>query len=181
MHLMGHPLPALTALPSTAGGEVDLFMMSLNRPVLVFAYPRTGRPGVPNPLGWDAIPGARGCTPHLCSVRESVDELQRREADLAIFGLSTQTTEYQKEAADRLHLPFPLLSDAKLEFTHKLELPTMQVEGETLLKRITLLLRGGQVTRVDYPVFPPDKAAERALPMLEPDGPSAAQEATAQA
>ncbi|PWN38994.1 hypothetical protein IE81DRAFT_295504, partial [Ceraceosorus guamensis] len=86
-----------------------------------------------------------------------------------IFGLSTQSTAYQSEVHERLHLPFPLLSDASLAFATALDLPTFSFEGETLLKRMTLLCRDGQITRVDYPIFPPDQAAQRALKILIPD------------
>ncbi len=113
--------------------------------------------------------GARGCTPNLCSVRDSIQSLLKAEPTLSIFGLSTQSTEYQREAATRLHLPFPILSDDQLALTGRLELPTFEWEGKQLLKRMTLLLRGGQITRVCYPVFPPDQAAKLALEMLVPD------------
>ena len=102
-------------------------------------------------------------------MRDSIEQLTAKEPTLSIYGLSTQSTEYQREAATRLHLPFPLLSDEKLELTQKLELPTFEWEGSRVLKRMTLLLRGGQVTRVCYPVFPPDQAASLALKMLIPD------------
>ncbi|PWN53282.1 hypothetical protein IE53DRAFT_310526 [Violaceomyces palustris] len=168
-HLLGHPLPALIELDSTCGSKVDLFMLSLSRPVMIFAYPKTGRPGQQVPTGWDLIPGARGCTPHLCSVRDSIQPLLAAEPDLVIYGLSLQDTEYQREAVRRLELPFHILSDSKLELTTALELPTFEVQGETFLKRFTLLLRGGQITRVDYPIFPPHKAAESALGLLVPE------------
>lgn len=168
-HLMGHPLPALTPLPSTSGEPVDLFLLSLSKPVLLFIYPRTGPPGENIAAEWNAIPGARGFTPNLCSVRDSIGPLRANEPDLQIFGLSTQSTKYQSEVVDRLHLPFAILSDEKRDFTQKLDLPTLEWEGQKLLKRMTLLLRGGQVTRVCYPVFPPDQAAALALPMLIPD------------
>ncbi|KDN52273.1 hypothetical protein K437DRAFT_277676 [Tilletiaria anomala UBC 951] len=169
MHLMGHPLPALTPLQSTDGGEVDLFLLSLSKPCLIFIYPLTGVPGKKVSDSWNAIPGARGCTSNLCSVRDSISALTKREPELSIFGLSTQSTAYQTEAVQRLKLPFSLLSDEKLEFADKLDLPTFEWEGKRVLKRMALLLRGGQITRVSYPVFPPDKAAELALPMLVPD------------
>jgi peroxiredoxin len=157
-HLRGAALPAI-ALPATDGATVRLD--ELPGLSVVFAYPRTGRPGEEPLAGWDAIPGARGCTPEACSFR---DEKARFEAVGArVFGLSTQDTDYQREAVERLHLPYPLFSDAGLRFARALRLPTFEVEGMTLIKRLTLIVRDGRVADVVYPVFPPDRGAELAL------------------
>lgn len=171
-HLLGHPLPALIDLPSTASSEetVDLFNASLAGPILLFVYPKTGVPGKPNPPGWDAIPGARGCTPHLASVAQYLPTLRARQSNVTVYGLSTQSRDYQREVKQRLKLPFDLLSDADRQFTKALDVPTFTVEGESYLKRMTLLLQDGQITRVDYPIPRPDQAAHRALDLLRTDG-----------
>jgi len=166
-HLHNFPSVPNLFLPSTpAGDRVNLFTLSSERPVLLFIYPRTGEPGKPTPSGWDDIPGARGCTPELCSVRDSFSVLQTLCSGISIFGVSTQPTPYQSEVATRLQLPYALLSDADLEFTRGLNLPTFEVDGMVLLKRITLLLDKGLVTKVDYPVFPSDQAARRAADLI---------------
>jgi peroxiredoxin len=134
---------------------------------VVFAYPRTGRPGEESPGGddrWNAIPGARGCTPEACSFRDEKARFAQRGA--RVFGLSTQDTDYQREAVERLHLPYPILSDADLELTRALALPTFEVEGMTLIRRVTLLVRAGVIDDVVYPVFPPNLGAELALARL---------------
>jgi len=154
-HLRGAMLPSL-ALPATDGKPVDL--SKLPGRTVVYAYPRTGKPGVPNPTGWDMIPGARGCSPQSCAFRDHFAELKRLGV-AQVFGLSTQDTAYQKEAAERLHLPFPLLSDAALALARALRLPTFEVDAMTLLKRVTLVIDSGRITHVFYPVFPPDQNA----------------------
>ena len=154
-HLTGMKLPSL-ALPSTAGGTVDF--SGLTGTTVIYAYPMTGRPGTPLPEGWDEIPGARGCTPQSCAFRDHYAELKGLGVE-NLFGLSVQDTEYQSEAADRLHLPFPLLSDGKGELQTALALPVMEVEGMRLLKRLPMILRGGKIAKVFYPVFPPDRNA----------------------
>jgi peroxiredoxin len=166
LHLPGHPLPPLIELASTSGGFVDLFLLSLTRPVLLFVYPRTAKPGEQIQESWNQIPGARGCTPELCGVRDGLQPLLKKEPDLAIFGLSSQSTEYQQEVSQRLHLPFPLLSDSEFKLQEPLGLPTLEWQSTKYLQRITLLLREGQITQVQYPVFPPNTAAENALNML---------------
>lgn len=120
--------------------------------------PRTSQPGADNPAGWDMIPGARGCSPQSCEFRDHYNELRRLGVD-RVFGLSTQDTAYQQEAAERLHLPFPLLSDAAGTLTQALDLPTFEAAGMTLLRRFTLIIDGGTVTHIFYPVFPPDRNA----------------------
>jgi peroxiredoxin len=155
-HLPGHRLPSI-ALTATDGVEHDLSARP-GRTVL-YIYPKTGVPGQPLPDGWDAIPGARGCTPEACAFRDHFAELKTAGAN-AVFGLSTQSTAYQRELRDRLHLPFEILSDASLAFTQALRLPSFEVDGETLLNRITLVIDNGIVTHVFYPVFPPDAHAE---------------------
>lgn len=155
-HVRGLRLPAL-ALQSTAGGAVDL--SSMRGTVVVYCYPRTGRPGQELPTGWNAIPGARGCTPQSCAFRDHYTQLKNLGA-AEVYGLSTQDTAYQREAVERLHLPFALLSDEKLAFAGALALPTFEVDGMRLVKRLTLIVRDGVVEHVFYPVFPPDRSAE---------------------
>lgn len=162
-HLPGAEVPSVP-LAATGGGTVDLAARSRTGTVVVFAYPRTGRPGVDAPAGWDEIPGARGCTPEACAFRDLAADFADAGAEL--FGLSTQDPEYQAEAAGRLGLTYRLLSDADLALTSALRLPTFQVEGTTLLRRLTMVLRDGRVDRVLYPVFPPDRAAADALAAL---------------
>ena len=160
-HLPGMRLPSVP-LPSTAGRTVDL--SALGGRTVVYCYPRTGRPDQEVPKGWDEIPGARGCTPQSCAFRDHYAEFEA--AGVRVFGLSTQTVEYQREAATRLHLPFDLLSDKDLAFVRALKLPTFEfawpfgAERSTLIKRLTLVIRDGRIEHVFYPVFPPDKNAE---------------------
>ena len=161
-HLPGTPVPDVS-LMATDGTPVNL--SRLKGRIVVYAYPRTGRPGQPLPDGWDAIPGARGCTPQSCGFRDHFAEMKHAGAD-ELFGLSTQEPDYQREAAERLHLPFRLLSDAGLELTRALNLPTFTVDGMTLLKRLTLVIDQGVIRFVFYPVFPPDKNAEAVLAWL---------------
>jgi peroxiredoxin len=173
-HLLGLRMPSL-ALPSTRGDQVRVDVVPETFEYLVvYAYPRTGRPGAALPPGWDEIPGARGCTPESCGFRDHADDLA--DAGAAVVGLSTQSTGYQQEAAERLGLPFPLLSDADLELTRALDLPTFTTHLEdgsraTLHKRLTLVIREGQIVHAFYPVFPPDGHAERVLEWLRRMGP----------
>jgi peroxiredoxin len=161
-HLPGLALPPLE-LAATAGEPVSLAL--LEGRTVVFAYPRTGRPGEPSLVDdWDLIPGARGCTPETCAFRDLHAELG--EAGARVLGLSTQDTAYQLELAERLHLPFPILSDAGLELTAALALPTFEAAGQTLIRRLTLLVRDGAIERVWYPVFPPDGHAGLVLAWL---------------
>jgi peroxiredoxin len=133
---------------------------------LVYVYPRTGVPGQPLPDGWDAIPGARGCTPQSCSFRDHFEELKRLGV-ARVYGLSTQDSGYQREAAMRLHLPFPILSDAGFAFARELKLPTFTVAGMTLLKRMALVIDDGVISKAFYPVFPPDKNAQEVIAWLK--------------
>lgn len=153
-HLPGTRLPAVP-LPSTAGGTIDL--AAVPGLVVAYFYPMTGRPGVPLPAGWDAIPGARGCTPQACGFRDHARELAAVGA--TVFGVSTQPPAEQAEAAVRLHLPFVLLSDESLELARGLRLPTFEADGRPRSKRLTLVVRDGRIEHVFYPIFPPDTHA----------------------
>lgn len=161
-HLTGLSMPAI-ALRSTKGRLVDLSHLSAPR-TIIYCYPMTGVPGKPLPDGWDSIPGARGCTPQTCSFRDSYNELTQLGAE--VFGLSTQTSEYQREMAERLQIPFEILSDDEFKVCNALRLPTFEVDGMRLLKRLTLIARNHRVEHVLYPVFPPDESAGEALRWL---------------
>jgi peroxiredoxin len=163
-HLIGMRLPAI-ALAASDGSQVEL--AALKGRSVVYVYPRTGRPGVPAPDGWDAIPGARGCTPQSCGFRDHFADLKRLGV-AQLFGLSTQDSAYQREAAERLHLPFALLSDAELSLANALRLPTFSVEGMTLLKRMAWVIDDGTISKVFYPVFPPDRSADEVMAWLQP-------------
>lgn len=154
-HLANSQLPAVS-LSSTSGSALDLSQQP--GLLVVYAYPMTGTPGVALPDGWDAMPGARGCTPQSCAFRDHAAELAELGVN-AVFGLSTQSPTDQAEAATRLELPFVLLSDESLKLATAMRLPTFDVEGKTLLKRFTLVVRDGVVVKVFYPVFPPDSNA----------------------
>jgi peroxiredoxin len=161
-HLPGMPL-ASVPLAATDGSTVDL--AALRGRIVVYAYPRTGEPDAPLPDNWDMIPGARGCTPQSCAFRDHFAELRERGVG-HLYGLSTQDTAYQREAAERLHLPFPLLSDEDLMFARAMKLPTFETSGMTLLKRLTLIVREGVVEHVLYPVFPPDQNSTAVIAWL---------------
>ena len=162
-HLTGLPLPDI-ALRATNGADVKL--SALSGRAVVYIYPRTGIPGVELPTGWNDIPGARGCTPQSCGFRDHFTAI--RSLGVAhVFGLSTQDTDYQREAVERLHLPFPLLSDQALAFTRALDLPTFEVDGMTLLKRMALIIDEGRIIKVFYPVFPPDRNAQEVIAWLQ--------------
>ncbi len=161
-HLPGAQLPSV-ALPATNGEMVDL--AALNGRTVIYTYPMTGRPDTPLPDGWDMLPGARGCTPQSCGFRDHSNELTQLGVS-NLFGISTQDTHYQKEAADRLHLPFALLSDSNLLLQSQLNLPAMKVEEVTLLKRLTMIIDDGYITHVMYPVFPPDESAASVIRWL---------------
>jgi len=162
-HLVGLAVPPIP-LPSTRGRAVRLDDDRGARRTVVYAYPRTGVPDRDAPPGFDAIPGARGCTPQSCAYRDHHAEL--RALDARVFGLSTQSTEYQSEMAERLHLPFEVLSDESLALTRALRLPAFDFGGATLLARHTLVIERGRIVRCHYPVFPPDADAARVVAWL---------------
>ncbi len=162
-HLTGCRLPAI-ALAATDGAQVNL--SKLKGRTVVYVYPRTGRPGQALPTGWDAIPGARGCTPQSCGFRDHFAELKQLGVN-ALFGLSTQEGAYQREVAERLHLPFAILSDADLRLTRAMRLPTFEVDGMTLIKRMAWIIDDGVIIRVFYPVFPPDRSAGEVVAWLK--------------
>lgn len=162
-HLVGMLMPSVP-LMQTSGETLDLSKLSGR--VVVYAYPMTGRPDTPLPDGWDAIPGARGCTPQSCAFRDHAAELAELNVE-HLFGLSTQNTADQKEAAERLHLPFLLLSDSGLTLAKALRLPMMEVDEKSLHKRLTMILRDGVIEHVFYPVFPPDQSAGDVIAWLK--------------
>ncbi|NEU12144.1 peroxiredoxin [Methylobacterium sp. BTF04] len=163
-HLDGMVLPDVS-LEATDGTRVSL--SRLRGRTVVYAYPRTGEPGQPTLVpDWDAIPGARGCTPQACDFRDHHAALQARGV-AQVHGLSTQTSAYQREVAARLHLPFTLIADPHRAFTQAARLPTFTAGGHTLLKRLTLIIDDGRVRQVFYPVFPPDRGAEQVIAWLD--------------
>jgi peroxiredoxin len=162
-HLPGRTIPPLDLI---ATDESLVRLSGLKGRTVLFAYPRTGEPGKISPVDdWDLIPGARGCTPQACAFRDLFAELQSAGAG-HVFGLSAQDHDYQSEMAARLHLPFAVLSDGKLLLTRALELPTMEVAGLTLIRRLTLIVDDGRISHVFYPVFPPDRNADDVLAWL---------------
>jgi peroxiredoxin len=163
-HLTGMTLPDL-ALTATSGPEVNL--SKLKGRAVVYIYPRTGVPGLDAPPGWDDIPGARGCTPQSCGFRDHFAELKTLGVG-HVYGLSTQDSAYQREAAERLHLPFPILSDAGLKLARAIGLPTFSASGMTLFKRMALVFDDGAIVKAFYPVFPPDKNAAEVVAWLRP-------------
>jgi peroxiredoxin len=165
-HLTGLALPDVS-LAATSGARVNLSRLS-DRTV-VYIYPRTGRPGQALPTGWNGIPGARGCTPQSCSFRDHFDEL-RALGVRQLYGLSTQDSGYQREVVERLHLPFAILSDADFALQRALNLPTFEVDGMVLLKRMALVIDDGTITKVFYPVFPPDRSAAEVIAWLRAEG-----------
>jgi peroxiredoxin len=164
-HLLNAVVPGI-ALKATTGETVRLDEPDTR--TVLFCYPRTGRPDEELPPGWNAIPGARGCTPEACGFRDAYQQF----ADLGVrvLALSTQEPDYQREMAERLHLPFPVLSDERLELTSELRLPTFETSGWTLLKRLTLVIEDGRIEHVFYPVFPPDTHAGEVLDWLRRRG-----------
>lgn len=163
-HLAGSTLPDVS-LPATNGDLIHL--ATLPGRFVIYVYPMTGRPDMPLPDGWDAIPGARGCTPQSCAFRDHYQELL--QLDTGVFGLSTQSVDYQREARERLHLPFHLLSDQEHAFGHALNLPSFTVEDIHLYKRLTLIIDSGKIIKVFYPVFPPDRNADEVVAWLRTD------------
>ena len=162
-HLKGMAMPDVE-LPSTSNRRVNLAKVAAAR-LVVYAYPMTGRPDRVLPQGWDEIPGARGCTPETCGFRDHHKDLAKLGAE--VFGLSTQSTEYQQEMVKRLEVRFEVLSDEHFALTRALRLPTFTVEGMTLLERLTLIVRDTRIEHVFYPVFPPDKHAEEVIAWLK--------------
>lgn len=161
-HLFGMPAPSLW-LPSIAGGSRNLAEIKAPTAV-IYCYPMTGTPGESLPPGWDSIPGARGCTPETCSFRDHYQEMTALGAE--VLGISTQAAQEQREMANRLHIPFEVLSDSDLALTRALNLPTFSIEEKTFIKRLTLILRRGRIAHVFYPVFPPNAHAEEVLRWL---------------
>ena len=161
-HLTGSKL-APVFLRSTAGIDMDLH--SLKGLTVLYIYPMTGKPGVDLPAGWDQIPGARGCTPQSCAFRDHSEAL--RTLGARIYGVSTQDTPSQKEAKERLHLPFDLLSDSNLLLAKALKMPSFEVDGMTLYRRITLICRDITILKTFYPVFPPDQNAAAVVDWLK--------------
>ncbi len=162
-HLAGAALPQLT-LTATGGDSVALDRLGAGRAVL-YLYPLTGRPGVDLPEGWDAIPGARGCTPEACGFRDQFSQLRAAGAS-AVYGLSSQDADYQAEFAERLALPFSMLSDPGMKLGEALDLPTFTAGGQRLYKRLTLIVANGRIEHVFYPIFPPDEHAAEVLGWL---------------
>ncbi|MBA2346266.1 MAG: peroxiredoxin [Rubrobacter sp.] len=165
-HLPGTTLPSVP-LAGTSGERVDI--SELSGISVAYCYPMTGRPDMELPEGWDDIPGARGCTPQSCAFRDHHQELESLGA--RVLGISTQGTEYQREAAERLHLPYELLGDGELAFAKALNLPTFEADGMTLIKRLTLVIVDGRILKVFYPVFPPDANAAEVAAWLRGEGP----------
>ena len=163
-HLVGIMVPPISLV---ATDDTSVTLSALHGRIVVFAYPRTGEPGKISLVDdWDMIPGARGCTPQTCAFRDLFAELKSAGAE-HVFGLSSQSNIYQTEMASRLHLPFPVLSDEKLALTHALNLPTMEVAGLTLIKRLALVIDNARISQVFYPVFPPDRNAGDVLAWLK--------------
>lgn len=160
-HLIGMKLPKIELISTN---DTPIRLWEHEGRTVVYIYPMTGRPDQKLPDGWNDIPGARGCTPQSCAFRDHYSELAALNSN--VFGLSTQTTVYQQEAVDRLHLPFPLLSDHALQLSSALRLPTFRVDEKILLKRVTLILKDGQIEHTFYPVFPPDQNAKAVIQWL---------------
>lgn len=161
-HLAGLSVPSLSLL-SSAGGKLDLAELAAGC-LVAYIYPRTGTPGQPSPVGWDDIPGARGCTPQSCAYRDSLAEFDRLGA--TVIGISAQSPAEQREFASREHIPFPLLSDDRLELANRIDLPTFEAGGMVLYRRLTLVAEAGSVVKAFYPVFPPDRDAAAVLAWL---------------
>lgn len=162
-HLPGAAMPSLV-LRDTRGADIALDQLGPGRTVL-YLYPLSGRPGVDLPNGWDAIPGARGCTPEACGFRDHHADLRAAGAR-AVYGLSAQSTDYQAELANRLGLPFSILSDPDLALADALDLPTFTADGKRLFSRLTLIVADGRVEHTFYPIFPPDQHAAEVLGWL---------------
>jgi peroxiredoxin len=163
-HLVGRTMPPISLV---ATDDTAVTLSALTGRVVIFGYPRTGEPGkIALVDDWDMIPGARGCTPQTCAFRDLFADLKAAGAK-AVFGLSTQSNAYQAEMAARLHLSFPVLSDEKLQLARALELPTMEVAGLVMIRRLALIVDDARITQVFYPVFPPDRNASDVLAWLK--------------
>jgi peroxiredoxin len=162
-HLLGSEVPSLS-LPSTLGDRPDL-AEAARALLVIYVYPRTGRPAEPLPAGWDEIPGARGCTPQSCAFRDHVQDLAACGA--AVVGISAQSPGEQSEFAEREHIPYPLLSDSDLQLADRLGLPTFEVAGMRLYRRLTFIASKGRIDKVFYPVFPPERNASEVLAWIE--------------
>ena len=173
-HLGGMALPHVS-LASTSDRMIDVGALGPGRTV-IYCYPRTGVPGEALPDGWDAIPGARGCTIQSCAFRDHAAELADLGANL--FGISTQATDHQRQMVERLHLTFEVLSDAELSLTTALRLPTFEVDGMRLIKRLTFIVKDNAIEHVFYPVFPPDENAGQVIRRLRDNTPKVAGEET---
>jgi peroxiredoxin len=163
-HLPGLAIPSLR-LPSTAGDLIDVQALGQASRSILYCYPLTAQPGTDLPGGWDAIPGARGCTPEACSFRDHHNDLLAAGAS-SVFGISGQDTAYQQEVVARLHLPFAMLSDTGFRLADALRLPTFQASGARLYTRLTLVIRAGRIEHAFYPVFPPGQHAQQVLAWL---------------
>jgi len=161
-HLPGARVPPLVL--DSSSGPVDLAELCSGRAV-VYVYPRTGRPGVPNLAGWDEIPGARGCTPQSCGFRDHASELA--ELDARVAGVSAQPLEDQREFAERNHIGYPVVADPELRLRGALGLPTFTTSGLELYKRLALVAEQGEIVKVFYPVFPPDRNAADVVAWLQ--------------
>ncbi len=165
-HLPGMELPSLS-LPVAGGDRFDLRGGAASDTLVAFVYPRTGTPGQPLVPGWDEIPGARGCTPQSCAFRDRHPALTSLGA--TVVGISAMDPAEQAAFAEREQIPYPLLNDAALRLRDELGLPTFEVHGVTLYKRLTLVARGGRIAKVFYPVFPPDRNAAEVEEWLRSD------------
>ncbi len=166
-HLVGMQLPDIK-LESTSGSLVSL--VDIKDRLVIYVYPLTGRPDIALPEGWDEIPGARGCTPQACDFSNHYQELL--QLDTMVFGLSSQTTDYQLELKNRLHLPFDLLSDYGFQLKKALNLPVFKVQELLLYKRLTLIAEHNVIKKVFYPVFPPNKNATQVIDWLKSHQPA---------
>lgn len=161
-HLVGRKIPSIV-LPGSDGLVDFSALEGLN---VIFFYPMTARPGIPLPLGWDGIPGARGCTPQVCSYRDYRSDLGLRGVK-GVYGISSMSEDWNLEAVDRLGLSFPLVSDCGLEFSKLIGLPVMVVDGVVLYKRLTLIVKDMVIEKVFFPIFPPDRNVHDVIRYLD--------------
>ena len=150
-------------LDSVSGEKIDLGI--LKGRTVVFFYPMHGHPDAPAMIGWNDIPGARGCTPQACSFRDSYTRLT--ELGVNVFGVSAQPLAAQKEASKRLELPYLLLNDSEYELSKAMKLPTFEYDSSTFIKRITVICENSVIKKTFYPVFPPDKNVYDVLDWIE--------------